>query len=387
MNKNILISFIIFCSLFSWLFGAYIFLEFFYTSKESVNIIKDNSTQTIKTWKTITITDLENQITKLSKEISPSVVNIVISKDMKYYRKDPSWFFDGIETKKKKVWWGTWFFITNDGVIITNKHVINDNNASYTVITNSWEEYESKVLAIDPLTDLAIIKVISNNWAIFDSTPLKLLQDQNSLKIWQFAIAIWNALAEFQNSVTFWVISWKNRSLTAGVNKDQLSGLIQTDAAINPWNSWGPLVNLNWEVVGINTAIANWNSVWFAIPLTKARIDYILKSIEKYGVIKRPFIWIKYTILTPYSAKQLWLDKNYWAYLSIKEQSVVPNSSADKSWLKPWDIILSVDWVKVNQVNNINSMIQNKLPWETLKLEVYTSSKQTKTIKLTLWDL
>ncbi len=109
--------------------------------------------------------------------------------------------------------------------------------------------------------------------------PLNFI-DNNNLKIWQFVIAIWNTLSEFNNSVSFWIISWLNRKIEN--NYINLENLIQTDANINPWNSGWPLINLDWKVIWINTIILNWNkNIWFSIKINKDEINKILDKIKK----------------------------------------------------------------------------------------------------------
>lgn len=339
--------------------------------------------ETIKTEKITSVSSLQTSITKIAKDISPSVVSIVIKKNLTIYRQDPFWFFQtSIWTVKSKVWWWTWFFISKDWKIITNKHVIEDEDAEYTVITSNWTEYDAKVLAIDPVSDLAIIQISLDKIYV----PLEIIWDNDELNIWQFAITVWNSLAEYQNSVSLWVVSGKNRTISINKNT-KLSGLIQTDAAINPWNSWGPLINIEWEVIWINTAIVSWAEwIWFAIPLTKNKINYLLDSIEKYWAIKKPSIWINYIINSPWIQKELWLSKNYWAYISDNSNSVFSWSSADKAWLKPWDLILEVDWQKINLENSLNSSIQTKIPGDSLKLKILWKDWKEKEVKLILWE-
>ena len=264
MKTKILAIIIIICSLISWAIWA-ILLNYFKDTKNT------NKTKTVNIENSFTqIKNLENNVTQIVKKISPSVVSIVIKKDLIIYKSDPWWFFkEPVWSIEKKIWGWTGFFIKKDWTIITNKHVISDKNATYTIITNDWKEYDSKVLALDPINDLAIIK-ISNSQN--DFTPLKVIKNKQEINLWQFAIAIWNALAEFQNSISFWVISWKDRIID--VWRDKITWLIQTDAAINPWNSWWPLIDINWNVIWINTAIIDWSEwIWFAIWLTEKKIN------------------------------------------------------------------------------------------------------------------
>lgn len=373
---------IIICSLFSWTIWAALMIKYWWDYIWLLPEPKVVTQETMKTEKITSVVSLQNDITKIVKNISPSVVSIIIKKDLTVYRQDPFWFFQTpVWTVKSKVWWWTWFFITKDWKIITNKHVVADPSAEYTVIANDWTEYDAKIIAIDPVTDLAIIQI--NLDKIYE--PLEIITENYELDVWQFTIAIWNALAEYQNSVSLGVLSGKNRTISDDTIK--LSGLLQTDAAINPGNSWWPLVNLDWKVIGINTAIVSWAEwLWFSIPLTKERIDYVLRSIDKYWTIKKPFIWINYIINSPWIQKELWLKVNYWAYIPETENAIVPWSSAEKAWLKSWDTILEADGEKINLDNTLSSIIQTRIPWDTIKLKVLKKNWDEKELELNLWE-
>lgn len=387
-NKNFIIVLIMFSSLVSWLIWSYIFLYFI--SPELNNVRYETITKEItKNWKNITITNLESEVTKLAKTAWVSVVNIIIKKDIDLYRRDPYWFFqEKVWTTERKIWWWSWFFVSKDWIIMTNKHVVYDKDAKYTVITNEWKEYDAKVLALDPLTDLAIIKIEWENNKNFKVLPI--IDDSKYIDIWQFVIAIWNALWEFQNSLSFWVISWKNRSIIASWNSmwsEELNWLLQTDAAINPGNSGWPLLNLAWEIIWINTAISwDWQGLWFSIPLSKKKIDFILSSIKKYNEIKRPLIWINYIVLNPEISKEYWLNTNYGAYIPKEKDSILYGSMAQKSWIVAWDIILEVDGIQINTKNSILWVIQNKIPWDLIKLKVLKDNWDIKDINLELWE-
>lgn len=220
---------------------------------------------------------IEWKVTSLVKETSPSVVSVIINKDLAVYRSDPWGFFrKKVGSVSKQVWWWTGFFISEDWIIITNKHVIEDRNANYTVILNDWSEYDAEVIAVNQNTDIAFLEIQDTQQ---EFKPLKLIKNWN-VTTGQFAVAIWNALSEFQNSVSFWVVSWLDRTIED--NYTELEGLIQTDAAINPWNSGWPLLNLQWEVMWMNTAIINWSqNIGFAIELNQELIDNFLEKIKK----------------------------------------------------------------------------------------------------------
>ncbi len=381
MKNSLLIALIMICSLISGLMWSVFFTSLTLSSWENREL--KNSKKYNSQVPTVSLKQLESEITQIVEKISPSVVSIVISKDLPIFRSDPWGFFqEPAGSVSRKIWGWSGFFISEDGKILTNKHVVSDKNADYTVVLKDGSEYSTEILALDPINDLAVIQIVD---AQKKFTPLIINQDISELQIGQFGIAIWNALAEFQNSVSLWIISGKNRSITA--SGETLSGLLQTDAAINPGNSWGPLVSLNGEVVWINTAIAaQGNSVGFAFALSAERIEYILQSIEKSWRIKKPFIGINYIDITPRTADQFDLSVDYWAYIFNEDGAVVGGSSAEKNGIEPWDIILEVGWVRV-QWGLLTSIIQNALPGDILNLKILKKSGKQKNITLELGEL
>lgn len=390
-NKKIALT-IIFFSLVSWFIGSYFMIYILWKMPEIESWVENLWNKIINnvTTKTISITDLESQLTKLAKSTSSSVVSIIIKKDLVVYKSDPFGFFQTpIWKEKKQVWWWSWFFVRKDWTILTNKHVVSDENAEYTVISSDWNEFDAKVLAKDPLTDLAVIKIEDSDFDSSKIVPLGFLDENNPVNIWQFVMAIWNALAEFQNTVTFWIISWKWRSIEAGdwEISERLSWLLQTDTAINPWNSGWPLINLDWRVLAINTAIAgNSQNLWFAIPLSNQKVNYILKSIDESWKIKRAFLWIQYIPLNENIAKMYNLSQTYWNYIPEKETSILAWSNAEKAGLKAWDIIIEVDNKKIDEKTNLSDFIQNKIPWDKISLKVLRLDWSIKKLSLTLWE-
>ncbi|MDD4151677.1 MAG: trypsin-like peptidase domain-containing protein, partial [Candidatus Gracilibacteria bacterium] len=340
------------------------------------------------TEKNVSITDLQSQVTKLAKNISPSVVSIIIKKDLVVYKSDPWGFFQTpVGKEKQRVGGGSGFFVRKDGTIITNKHVVSDDNAEYTVITSDGKEFDAKVLAKDPITDLAIIKIIPNIPTDLDNIKvLEFLDENTTTNIGEFVLAIGNALAEFQNTVTFGIISGKGRSIEAATSSDgtqgeKLSGLLQTDTAINPGNSGGPLINLDGKVIAINTAIAgNSQNLGFAIPLSIQKVNYILNSIDKTGGIKRAFVGISYIPLNRSLAKTLGLKVSYGDYIQNKEGSIVKGSNAQKSGLKGGDIITKVDNIKIDEKTHLSDIIQNKIPGDKINLEILRNGETRKIV-------
>lgn len=279
---------------------------------------------------------------------------------------------------------GTGFIITNDGMIITNKHVVADANAKYTVVLASGKSYDAKIQSIDPVEDLAVLKIDATN------LPVVELGDSDALKVGQWVVAVGNALGQFDNTVTAGVISARNRQVQAsdssGSSSETINGVLQTDAAINPGNSGGPLVNLEGQVIGINTAVAsNAQGIGFAIPINDAKSA--IDSIKNTGKIVRPYLGVRYVQITQDIADQKKLPVNYGALIKsgnlVTEPAIVSGSPAEKAGLKENDIILEVNGTKIDQNNSLIQLIQQYKVGDTITLKVLSGSNQ-KDVKITL---
>jgi len=331
---------------------------------------------------------------------SPAVVAIVATKDVPVFEQyfvspfgdDPffkQFFGDRFQipqerqkgTVNKRVSSGTGFIISADGLIVTNKHVVADTAAEYTVFFNDSKKATAKVLARDPLQDLAVIKVEKSG------LPALTLGDSSKIKIGQTMIAIGNALGEFSNSVSVGVVSGLSRSITAtgaGIGSEELTELIQTDAAINPGNSGGPLLNLRGEVIGINTAIVEGaENIGFAIPVDKLKRS--IESVKKTGRIIYPFIGIRYITLNEEAAKNLNLSVSDGAFLKGDSDNlaVVPGSPADKAGLKEGDIIVEINGQKIDKDHALASVLQEYVVGDVI-LIVYLRGSERRTTNATL---
>lgn len=230
-------------------------------------------------------TTQEQMIVDIVKRSQDAVVSVIATKDLPVLERSfvdpfqgfgfPNDFFGGLQipqyqqkgTEKREVSSGTGFIVSSDGLVLTNKHVVSDEKAEFTVLMNNGDKYPAKVLARDPMQDIAILKIEKTGLSVLT------LGDSDTIQTGQTVIAIGNALGEFRNTVSVGVISGMWRTITAqgGGTMETLEDLIQTDAAINPGNSGGPLFNLAGEVIGINTAMSqSAQNIGFALPDRKS---------------------------------------------------------------------------------------------------------------------
>ena len=347
----------------------------------------------------------KSPVVEAVKKISPAVVSIIISKDLpklkKYYIQPfdeflgpygqpiPQYRQEG--SQRVKIGGGSGFFVSSEGIILTNRHVIISPNVDYTVITADEKEYQAEILARDPVNDVAIIKLKNTKGKKF---PTLALGDSTKVELGQDVIAIGNALGAFRNTVSTGVISGLSRFITAhdGMSGQtaQLRGLIQTDAAINPGNSGGPLVDHDGKVIAINVAIVlGAQNIGFAIPVNNAKKD--LADLKKYGRIVQPFLGVRYVPINK-EMQEAFLEKfnihlpvDYGA-LIIKEPgspAVVPDSPAAKAGLIDHDIILEFNKTKITEKVPLQELINKCKPGDLIEIKVLRGDKiGTTTIKL-----
>ncbi|OGZ43325.1 MAG: hypothetical protein A2928_03385 [Candidatus Taylorbacteria bacterium RIFCSPLOWO2_01_FULL_45_15b] len=327
----------------------------------------------------------EEQIVQAVKKIMPAVVSITAAKDWEVLQEAarklaPLGFPspeempamegpmpEGIpltDDGKVRLGGGSGFLVDKSGIILTNRHVVADPEAEYTVILDNELSFPLTVVANDPIHDVAILKVNMEGRALPDLSVASLAEEK-SLELGQTVIAIGNALGEFKNSVSTGVISGLSRLISAITDmsgkQERLRGLIQTDAAINPGNSGGPLIDLDGNVIGINVAIVyGAQNIGFAIPIKKAVRD--LADIKEHGRIRRPFLGVRYVLLNKRIADRFQLSVSHGAYI-LKEgipgdHAVIPGSAADKAGLKEGDIILTCNKKRITEKETLEDMLE-----------------------------
>lgn len=347
------------------------------------------------------VTDLQKeelQTIDVVRRASPAVVSIVITKELS--SRSPDDFFNDLfndrfftiprrpsapsdePTQRLRVGGGSGFLVAADGYIVTNKHVVNDDEAEYTVVLQDGREFSGTVLAIDPTLDLAIMRIEGTDF------PFISLGDSDAIEIGQTVIAIGNALSEFQNTVTKGIVSGVNRRLVAGTRSatEVIEGAIQTDAAINPGNSGGPLIDLDGNVIGVNTAISeNAQSLGFALPINVAK--QAVESVKRTGKIVRPWIGVRYVQIQPDLAKRESLPYSYGARIEggprTQDVAVLPGSPAEKAGLKEKDIILEVNGQKLDKNRSLGSVVTRFAPGDELELKIFRDGAE-QLIRLTL---
>lgn len=363
---------------------------------QSIDVVKDEY---------VIQTEQENMVISAVEKSMPSVVSIIIKKTSsviydEYLKGDPfENFFKNLipdygelnlpkdKDALKQIGAGTGFIVSENGLIITNKHVVEDDEAVYSILTNEGEAYDVEILSKNPVQDIAILKIKNTENKNFEALRLG---DSSSLKLGQSTIAIGNALGEFQNSVSVGVVSGLQRNVLAQGNGtfENLEDIIQTDAAINRGNSGGPLLNLRGEVIGINTAVSmGGENIGFAIPINKAKRD--LEQVLNQGRIAYPFVGIRYIIIDEEYASDQDLSVNYGALIVKSKKgetsSVIPNSPAEKAGLREGDIVLELDGQKISKNNTLTKIIQNYFPEDKVTLKFLRNEQEFSTV-ITLGD-
>jgi S1-C subfamily serine protease len=263
---------------------------------------------------------------------------------------------------------GSGFVIGEDGLIVTNKHVVSDDNLTYKVSTSDGKTYDVKTISRDPNNDLAVIKVDAS------LTPLE-LGDSSGLEVGQFVIAIGTALGEFRNTVTTGVVSGLGRGIMAGDDfqgyVERLDNVIQTDAAINPGNSGGPLLNASGQVIGVNVAVAaGANNIGFAIPINI--VKEALGEFDKTGKFPaKAFLGVEYQMISQQAAILNEIPRGAFV------QNVVSGSPAEKAGIENGDIVTKIDGKSIADIDGgLAEIIADKKVGDILKVTVWKDGSE-----------
>lgn len=354
------------------------------TSSDSQSIADSRSTE-----KKITLLE-ESAAVSAAKKVQPSVVSIVATRELEtlYQSGDLGGSVDPFDsffnapkatpegqTQTQRVGGGTGFYVSSDGLVLTNKHVIDNDTLDYTVVDYQGNEFKAQVLAKDPVQDIALLKIEGS-----DFPPVE-LGDSENLDPGQTVIAIGNSLGEYSNTVTKGVVSGIGRSITAGSrgNATTIDNVIQTDAAINPGNSGGPLVNVEGQVIGINTAIdVSGQLIGFALPINDAK--NVVTQVQETGKISRPYIGVRYILITEEIARKNDLKVDYGILVSRGpgrgDLAIIPGGPADKAGIEENDIILELNGKKLTREVTFSKEILTYQVGETLSVKILRNGEE-----------
>ncbi len=310
-------------------------------------------------------------ISEITKEVGPSVVSVSVTSQ------SVAQGFFGLQQYESEGA-GTGFIISEDGIVVTNRHVVGRGTTSVTVTLSDGTTLEDvevigRTADSDPL-DIAFLKI---NDTKGKKLTVASLGDSANMEVGDRVIAIGNALGQFENTVTSGILSGYGRDIEASDGTgaagsiESLQNLFQTDAAINPGNSGGPLMNLSGEVIGINTAVADAQNIGFAIPIND--VKGLIAGVQKKGKLERPYLGVRYVSLTDDAAYYYNLSVKRGAYISPNrngQESVINDSPADKAGLREKDIVTKINDIAIDEKNSLVSVLGRFSADETVTLTI-----------------
>lgn len=369
MRRLFLLIFIILIGIGFWNFSKkYPSLQSIFRVPHPINI-----PQTVK------VVTEESVTIDVVREVSPSVVTVVATSTapQQTFNFGPFSVFDQTSPQQQPQQQsiGSGFIVSQDGLIITSKHVVSDTQAKYQIVTDNNKKYDVTKIYRDPLNDIAIVKIEPTQNIGTTLIPVT-MGDSSHLQVGSYVVAIGTALGEFRSTVTTGVISGLGRGITAGDEfagyVEKLDNVIQTSAAISPGNSGGPLVNSSGAVIGVNTAVAqNGQNIGFALPINVVKDS--LNNFNQTGQFNRPFMGIAYKTIS--KAVALLNNVPEGAYV----QTVVSGSPADKAGVQVGDIVVKVDSVRLTEGTELASVLQKKKVGDTVSVDLWRDNKTIST--------
>lgn len=333
--------------------GVFLILDFPVWGKNlSLPFFSNLSSSVSKGLQTRVVVDEQSAVINVVEQASPAVVSIV-TKSVDF---DP---LRGPVNSEQGI--GTGFIVKGSGVILTNNHVVSDEAVDYLVVTKDKKTYPVVKIFRDASNDIAILTLNASNLPTVD------LGDSSKLKVGQKVVAIGNALGRFDNTVTTGVVSGIGRGVTASdpfsAGSETLENVIQTDAALNPGNSGGPLLDLSGKVIGINFAVTQGaQNIGFVIPINIAKP--ILDGFLKEGRIVKAFLGVGYRMIDTSIGQLSNLPPGAFV------QTVVKGSPAEKAGLKAGDIITKINNDAINSDNPLSREINGKKVGDSINITV-----------------
>ena len=317
---------------------------------------------------------LPNFVQASEKSLS-SVVHIesVEIKENLYRYYDP--FFGNLyfNDPREQMSSGSGVIVSNDGYIVTNFHVVSDSKQIFVTLNNK-DKYEAEYIAGDENTDIALLKINSNNLDAIE------FYNSDKVKVGEWVLAIGNPY-NLNSTVTAGIVSAKSRNINILHNPRAVESFIQTDAVINPGNSGGALVNLEGELIGLNTAIqsntGSYTGYGFSIP---SNLVYnVVEDLKEFGYVRRAFIGVQVQDINNFISEKYDLDNNKGVLIS----KVIENGSAIESGIKDLDVILAINNININSVSELQEKICQFDPGDTIQCLIKRKLKKfTINIKL-----
>ncbi|OGL62528.1 hypothetical protein A3E97_02695 [Candidatus Uhrbacteria bacterium RIFCSPHIGHO2_12_FULL_47_12] len=369
---------LVFGGLGAWIVGS-VYPNILAQYKVGENVDSKNATQIVN------LMEEERATIQVVNEVTPAVVSVIARKSradvVKSYQEQAQYshlVFSDLsltDTEAKQlvdVSSGTGFFVTQDGILLTNRHVVDIPGVQLAIITNDGKELPATLIDTDPVLDIAMLRVEGSGF------PVVTLADSDQIRIGQTVIAIGNTLSEFRNTVTKGVVSGINRRVTAGFaisGSEVIEKAIQTDAAINPGNSGGPLINLLGQVIGINAAVSiDGQAVAFAIPINQ--IKRALEDVKSIGHITRPWLGIHYVLVSGETwTPKFALGAKLVQGVNISDAAVKKGGPSDVAGLKDGDILISVDGTTFVQGKALAELIASHHSGDQIKIQYVRDGK------------
>jgi Do/DeqQ family serine protease len=299
-----------------------------------------------------------------AERVTPAVVNIRAVETGNY-----NWWGSGSYGSSS----GSGVIISQDGYIVTNNHVIEDGN-KYDVTLNDRREFEAKLIATDPSTDLALLKIEG------EKLPFLVFGNSDSVRVGEWVLAVGNPF-NLESTVTAGIVSAKGRSIDILEGEYSIESFIQTDAAVNPGNSGGALVNTNGELVGINTAIitrsGRYEGYSFAIPANL--VQKIIRDLRDFGSVQRGLLGIRIGPVTNQIAKDFGLASVEGVYIN----SVIAGGGAEEAGIIGGDIIIGINGDKIRTIPELQEKVGRLHPGSSIKVEYLREGRKlTATVML-----
>ena len=311
----------------------------------------------------------EGGFTEAAEKSVNSVVHVRTAVESQYQPSSPLEFFFGRpqgSQPRLQLGSGSGVIVSKEGYIVTNNHVV-ENAQEVKVTLNNNKEYDAKVIGADPTTDIALLKVDA------EDLPFLTFSNSDNVRLGEWVLAVGNPF-NLTSTVTAGIVSAKSRNIGVINDRAAIESFIQTDAAVNPGNSGGALVNTRGELIGINSAISthtgSFEGYSFAIPSNIVR--KVVEDLLEFGTVQRAFIGVNISDITPRIASELDLEVSNGVYVG----GVTENGAAENDGIQTGDVIMAIDGQRVTKSSELQEIIGRKRPGDQVKIDLDRNGKR-----------